>query len=210
MCEVSQIQKIVALKGHNRQIHYSNDYLSLQRIINMHRKKIALSIALASLVTSLPIHAATQSIRPSAGLWLIESQTALFGHVVPDVGAMIRMGPVPLQDHVNKMLQQNHVRMQEDGTATVCVSAQQIASKRFVNDEGSGCIVGQGRHTGNIIRYNITCSAPKGQGYTVVNILSKTRWRATTHLELTVRGVTQDVDNQSQGSWLGSKCPAGM
>lgn len=167
-------------------------------------------IVMSCLLVAVPAQAADTKFRPKPGLWEIDSQTALFGHVVPDVGAVVALGPAALQEHVGNMLRQNRVQLMGDGTARICLSAEQIASNVYANDYGSGCIVGKGRRTGNTLNFDITCGAPKGTGFTRVNLMSKSFWRATTHLELVIRGMTQDIDNISYGRWISATCPAGL
>ncbi len=163
----------------------------------------------AGLLTLLSIHAMageSKKITPRAGLWQIDSQTLLFGHVVPDVGAMLRLGPEKLQNHVANMLQQNRVTLNGDGTANACVTARQIAKNDYVNYHGSGCYVSTARRAGNTLHFDINCEAPKGTGYTVVQLLDRTHWEANTRLTLTVRGITQNIDNKSYGTWLKASC----
>lgn len=176
----------------------------------MMRKLPCLAVLLAGLVTLLPAQAANEKIRPKAGLWRIDSQTALFGHVVPDAAALVSLGPQALQDHVEQILRQNRVRLEPDGSASACVTAEQVAANRFVNDYGSGCIVSKPRRSGNILMFDITCGAPKGFGTTRVQFLDKSTWKATTHLELLVRGILQQIDNVSYGTWVSKQCPAGL
>lgn len=165
-------------------------------------------VILASLLVTAPTPAlAAKKIRLNPGLWQIESQTALYGHVVPDVYAIISHGPAALQNHVNAMLLQNRVRIGDNGTATVCVTAKQIARNQFVNDQGSGCSVSKGKRSGNTIHFDIACEAPKGNGTTELEILSSTQWVATSSVTLTIRNLSQDVDNKSYGTWLGNNCP---
>jgi hypothetical protein len=177
----------------------------------MIKKHRGLCVALACVLAATATQAmAAKKIRLKPGLWQIDSQTALYGHVVPDVYAIISHGPVALQNHVNAMLLQNRVRLDENGTATVCVTARQIARNQFVNDQGSGCSVSKGRRSSNNIHFDITCEAPKGSGQTDLAILSNTQWVATSRIKLTVRNLSQDVDNKSYGTWLGDTCPQGQ
>ena len=164
---------------------------------------IALACLLAATLCQ-PALAKTHTLKP--GLWQIESQTWLHGHRVPDVNAVINMGPVALQNHVQNMLRQNRMRIAENGTATICISAEQIAQNDFVNDQGSGCTVGTGKRTGNSLYFDIRCDAPKGNGYTNVSVISATKWVADSKVKLTVRNTTQKVVNQSFGTWLNDSC----
>lgn len=177
----------------------------------MTKKHHGLCISLSCMLafTATPAMAA-KKIRLKPGLWQIDSQTALYGHVVPDVYTIISHGPVALQNHVNAMLLQNRVRIGDNGTATVCVTAKQIARNNFVNDQGSGCSVSKGKRSGNNIHYDIACEAPKGHGTTELVILSNTQWVATSRVKLTVRNLSQDVDNKSYGTWLSDTCPQGQ
>jgi len=167
-------------------------------------------LLMALLLVTLPARADNETIRPKPGLWKIDSMTALYGHVVPDVPSIIALGPAALQEHIANMLRQNHMRIAEDGTTLMCITAQQIASNVYVNDYGSGCLVSPGRRTGNTLNFQINCGAPKGTGNARVSMLTKSIWTARTHLELSIRGFIQDIDNISTGSWVSSTCPAGM
>lgn len=158
--------------------------------------------------SALAAPARIHTLKP--GLWQIESQTWLHGHAVPDMNALIGMGPDALQTHVQNMLRQNHVRIDGNGIATICVSAGQIAQNDFVNDQGSGCTVGAGNRTGNNIRFDIRCDAPKGRGYTNVTLVSPTKWVSYSKADLTIRKLNQNITNQSFGTWLGETCPAGQ
>lgn len=160
---------------------------------------------------SIPALAAPQiRTTPQAGVWQIESQTALFGHMVPDVSKIIRMGPQKLQNHINSMLQQNHARLNGDGTATLCVSEQQIASNDYVNDQGSGCAVSKAKRIGNILIFQTQCEAPSGFGVTTVRLLDSQHWEATSQFIVTIRGIAQNIDNKSYGTWQSARCPAGL
>ena len=176
----------------------------------MMQKKTLNHIALACLVAITCSPALAKNIKLKPGLWKIESRTRLFNRDVPYVSKIIALGPEALQVHVQSMLHQNRIRITDDGNATICVTAKQIAKNDFVNDEGSGCDVGNGMRTGNTIHYNINCTAPKGSGHTEVTITSRTHWVASSNLKITVRGITQDVGNESAGTWLSSTCPVGQ
>lgn len=169
-----------------------------------------LLISLLLSVLSFPALAAQERITPKAGLWQINSQTLWFDRVVPDVGKIIRMGPQKLQNHIDSMLQQNHARLNGDGTTTLCVSEQQIASNHYVNDNGSGCTVGKGKRVGNILMFQTQCDAPSGTGFTTVRLLDSERWEATSQFIVTIRGIAQNIDNKSYGTWIGARCPVGM
>jgi len=158
----------------------------------------------------LPALAAPERITPKAGLWQVNSQTLWFDRVVPDVGKMILMGPQTLQNHINNMLQQNHARLNGDGTAVLCVNEQQIASNRYVNDNGSGCTVSQGKRIGNVLIFQTQCEAPSGFGVTTVRLVDSQHWEATSQFIVTIRSIAQNIDNNSYGTWLSKNCPAGM
>src|SRR6478752_3643183 len=118
----------------------------------MIRKQDYLCIALACTLAAISTPAmAAKKIKLKAGLWQIESRTRLYGHDIPSVSNIIALGPKALNDHVQNMLQQNHMRINEDGTATICITREQIAKNDFVNDENSGCTVGEGMRIGNTI-----------------------------------------------------------
>ena len=176
----------------------------------MIQKKTLNHIALACLLAATCSPVLAKNIKLKPGLWKIESRTRLFNRDVPYVSKIIALGPEALQIHVQDMLQQNRIRITDDGNATICVTAKQIAKNDFVNDEGSGCDVGNGIRTGNTIHYNINCTAPKGNGHTEVTITSRTNWVASSNLQITVRGITQIVGNESAGTWLGNTCPLGQ
>jgi hypothetical protein len=172
-----------------------------------HLIRITLACLLAASCSSAAL---AKQIQLKPGLWQINSQTSLYGQVVPNVNAVLAVGPVALQNHVQNMLRQNRIRIDGNGVATICVTAQQIAENHFANDQGSGCTVGKGRRANNNIHFDISCEAPRGSGQTDVTILSRIQWTASTQLQLTVRGTVQNVGNQSKGTWLGSTCPAGQ
>lgn len=172
-----------------------------------HLTHITLACLLAATCSSA-LAEKTYKLKP--GLWKIESRTRLFGRDVPYVSKIIALGPEALQAHVQDMLRQNRIKITDDGNATICVTAKQIAKNDFVNDEGSGCIVGKGMRTGNTIHYDINCTAPKGNGHTEVDIISRTRWVSSTALQLSVRNMQQTVANESIGTWLSATCPAGQ
>lgn len=172
-----------------------------------HLTHIKLACLLAATCSSAAL---ADPIKLKPGLWQINSQTSLYGQVVPDVNSMIALGPVALQNHVQNMLRQNRIRIDENGAVTICVTEQQIAENHFANDEGSGCTVGKGKRSNNKLHFDISCQAPKGSGQTDVTIFSKMQWAASTQLKLTVRGAVQDVGNQSTGIWLSSICPIGQ
>jgi hypothetical protein len=144
------------------------------------------------------------------GLWKIESQSSLHGQAFPTVNTFLSLGPQALQDHIQNMLRQNRMRIHEDGTATICLTAQQIAQNRFIHDEGSGCTLSKGQRKGNNIQFAINCEVPKGSGQTYLEILSKTYWTASTQVNVTVRGMAQPIGNESSGTWLSATCPAGQ
>jgi hypothetical protein len=169
---------------------------------------LALTGLLALCQPALSAPAKVHTLKP--GLWQIESQTWLHGHIVPDMGALIELGPVALQNHVQNMLRQNHMRIAENGTATICVTAEQIAQNNFVNDQGSGCTVGAGQRKGNNIRFDMRCDAPKGGGYTNVTVINATKWASYSKMDLTVRKMNQNIVNQSFGTWVSETCPAGQ
>jgi hypothetical protein len=174
----------------------------------MIRKHHSLCIALSCMLATASTPAmAAKKIKLKAGLWQIDSRFRLYGHDVPSVGNIIALGPETLKTHVQNMLLQNHMRINEDGTATICVTREQIAKNKFVHDENSGCRVGNGVRTGNTIHYDIHCDFPKGSGHTEVTIIDRTRWVASSSLQLTVRGINQNVANESMGTWLSATCP---
>lgn len=154
--------------------------------------------------------AAQEHITPKAGLWQVNSQTLWFDRVVPDVGKMIRMRPQKLQNHIDSMLQQNHARLNGDGTATVCISEQQIASNDYVNDNGSGCTVSKGKRIGNVLIFQTQCEAPSGFGVTTVRLVDSQHWEATSQFIVTIRSIAQNIDNKSYGTWQSAHCPAGV
>ncbi len=164
------------------------------------------AIAFATVTTS----AHAKKITLKSGLWRIDSQSFLYGHQVPDVQSILALGPGALQDHANQMMQQNHVAIDGNGVVTVCLSPTRIAMNDFVNANGSGCEVGKPRRIGNTLYYNIECQAPPGGGQAQVNILSRTEWKSTAAVNVTIRGVPQELSNQSTGTWLSAKCPAGQ
>ena len=159
---------------------------------------------------SSPAFATQERIMPKAGLWQVNSQTLWFDRVVPDVGKMIHMGPKKLQNHINNMLQQNHVRLNGDGTAAVCVSEQQITSNNYVNDNGSGCAVSKGKRIGNVLFFQTQCEAPSGFGVTTVRLVDSQHWEATSQFIVTIRSIAQNIDNKSYGTWQSANCPAGL
>lgn len=171
-------------------------------------KSITTSLLLCSL--SFSALAAPERVTPQAGLWQIESTTSLFGHAVPDLGNLISKGPQKLQVHINNMLQQNHTRLNGDGTASICVSEQQIASNDFVNDNGSGCTVSKGKRIGNVLIFQAQCEAPSGFGVTTMRLLDSKHWEATSQFIVTIRGIAQNIDNRSYGTWLSASCSAEM
>ncbi len=172
---------------------------------------ITLAAALSLLLwAATPLCMAAEPIIPNAGLWQVDGQVFLFDRAVPNLNKLVGMGPQKLQMHIDNMLRQNHARIASDGTAQLCVNAQQIASGNFVNDQGSGCKVSRGIHVGNVYIFQIQCAAPSGSGVTTVRLLDSTHWQATTQLILTIRGIAQQIDVKSQGTWLNEKCPAGM
>lgn len=169
---------------------------------------ISLGLLLSPL--SFSALAAPERVMPQAGLWRVDSTTALFGHVVPDLSKLVRQGPQKLQNHINNMLQQNRARLQGDGTAEICVSEQQIASNDFVNDNGSGCTVSKGKRIGNVLIFQTQCEAPSGFGVTTVRLLDGHHWEATSQFIVTIRGIAQNIDNKSYGTWLSASCSAEM
>lgn len=164
-------------------------------------------LILACLLGATSTHALAKTYTLKPGLWQIESQTWLHGHVVPDMNALIGLGPAALQNHVQNMLRQNRVRIDGNGTATICVSAEQIAHNDFVNDQGSGCAVANGQRTGNNIHFDIRCDAPKGNGYTDVTVVNASKWVSYSKLDLTIRKTNQNITNQSFGTWINEHCP---
>jgi hypothetical protein len=177
----------------------------------MIRKHHCLFIALGCMLAAASAPAmAAKKIKLKAGLWQIDSRFRLYGHDVPSVSNIIALGPETLKTHVQNMLQQNHMRISEDGTATICVTREQVAKNKFVYDENSGCSVGEGMRIGNTIHYDIKCDFPKGSGHTEVGIISRTRWVSSSNLQLTVRGINQNVSNESTGTWLSATCPSGQ
>lgn len=170
----------------------------------------ALTLGLLLGILSLPALAAPERVTPQAGLWQVNSTTSLFGHVVPDLGNLISKGPQKLQVHINNMLQQNHTRLNGDGTASICVSEQQIASNDFVNDNGSGCTVSKGKRIGNVLIFQTQCEAPSGFGVTTMRLLDSKHWEATSQFIVTIRGIAQNIDNRSYGTWLSASCSAEM
>ncbi len=165
---------------------------------------ITASLLLCSL--SFSALAAPERVMPQAGLWQVNSSTFLFGHAVPDLNKLVRQGPQKLQNHINNMLQQNRTRLNGDGTAAVCVSEQQIASNNYVNDNGSGCTVSRGSRIGNVLIFQTQCEAPSGFGVTTVHLLDSQHWEATSQFIVTIRGIAQNIDNKSYGTWLSASC----
>ena len=159
-------------------------------------------------ILSLPALAAPERVMPQAGLWQVDSTTSLFVHVVPDLSKLVRQGPQKLLNHIDNMLQQNHTHMNGDGTASICVSAQQIASNDYVNDSGSGCTVSRGNRIGNVLIFQTQCEAPSGFGVTTVRLLDSKHWEATSQFIVTIRGIAQNIDNKSYGTWLSASCSA--
>jgi hypothetical protein len=173
---------------------------------SIYRNLTATVLLTLGLLVLPPAFATEPPIQPKAGLWQVSSQTTWFDRVVPDVGKIIRMGPERLQTHIDNMLRQNHVRLNDDGTAALCVNEKQIASNVYVNDQGSGCTVAKGRRIGRILFFQIQCDAPSGSGLTTVKLLDSEHWEATTQLIVTVRGVAQHINNYSRGTWQSAEC----
>ncbi|MEZ5436693.1 MAG: DUF3617 family protein [Pseudomonadales bacterium] len=175
----------------------------------MRNLKLFFCVTLAAFF-SLTAQANQPSVQPQAGLWQVESSTSLFGHVVPDLGKLIRQGPQKLQTHIDNMLRQNHARLNGDGTTSLCVSAQQIASNHYVNDQGSGCSVSTGKRIGNVIIFQTRCEAPYGFGVTTVRLRDSQHWEATSQFIVTIRGIAQQIDNTSYGTWRSESCSTGL
>lgn len=174
-----------------------------------HYKKILLTMLCAAV--SLPVLAQTKApIMLKPGLWQIDGASALYGHTIPDIPALIGIGPQALQNQVEDIKRKNHMRVRNDGTVTVCFTPKQIARNTFVNDEGSGCTVSQGLRRGNIIHFNIVCQAPKGSGGSDVILHSPTHWTAATSVNVNIRGMNQAITNTASGTWISQTCPSGQ
>ena len=149
----------------------------------MIKKHYYLCIALTGVLTATSTHALAKTYTLKPGLWQIESQTWLHGHLVPDMNALIGLGPVALQNHVQNTLRK-----------------LQLHNK-------VGCSVANGQRTGNNIHFDIRCDAPKGNGYTDVTVVNASKWVSYSKLDLTIRKTNQNITNQSFGTWINEHCP---
>lgn len=152
---------------------------------------------------------ALEPVMLKPGLWKIDGSSALYGHTIPDIPALIGIGPDALQRQVEDVMRKNRVRLRGD-TVTMCLSPKQIARNTLVNDEGSGCTVSQGLRRGNVVHFNIVCQAPKGSGGSDLILHSPTHWTASTSVNVNIRGMNQAITNNASGTWLASTCPAGQ
>ncbi|HQQ63835.1 MAG TPA: DUF3617 domain-containing protein [Pseudomonadales bacterium] len=159
---------------------------------------------------AIPDNTTGNNVLLKPGLWKIQGSSALYGHTIPDIPALIGIGPEALQNQVTDMMHKNRVRVRDDGTVTICFTPKQIARNVFVNDEGSGCTVSKGLRRGNIIHFDIVCQAPKGDGGSDVILHSPTHWTAATSVNVSIRGMNQAITNTASGTWLGSTCPLGQ